>query len=342
MQERPPAHQGAFAEEVGESRIGLQTGFLGASNVTRIFRVYTASRSDNPVQTIENLFTRNGGLKIGSTFPTTGGWGDGSYVLFNFTILDHWIGTNVWILQANYVPSYIAAIPTEQWTMQIQSSLETEHVFTDLDGKGIGTPRYLPYSSSTPSSFTATNINRDPPTVSLELPGGGTDEQSPLLPRFLVGTDRPKRTSVVSISKTISSLLPYLPALRAAMNSQKSVNSDSVTIATTAGPVSLVDRTGIGTLMLMDVLATPIENQTGGLVPSYRISMTLKYDPGFRMRFSERDERYLAPWQYHRVHMHKWVDDGTESPVLKDGRPIVESFKINGETSLTDIIGGFR
>src|SRR3990172_473417 len=166
----PPGQLPPYAEEIQESRIGLTTGLDGASNVTRQFRVYTAKAFDNPVITIERLSTLLGGEKTGNTYPRRSGleftpghyWGDGSYVLYNWTILDHWPVTNIWVLQANYVPSYVAAIPRAAWTFRISSSLETEKIFTEkpwyndagilVSGRGIGGPRYIPYDNTGPNT----------------------------------------------------------------------------------------------------------------------------------------------------------------------------------------------
>lgn len=326
----PIGFQGAYAEEIAESRIGLQTGMLGAQNVTRIWRVYTTLKTDNPVATMETLSAKLGGVKVGSVFPKSGGWGDGSFVLQYFTILDHWMGTRVWTIQGNYVPSYIASLPTTLWSFNIQSSLETQKVFTDRNGKGIGAPRYIAVNPTTVTpDFTATSLDPRNPTVYLALAGGGTDPTVLNLPRFMVGADAPKRSSAISFTKTIDSFLHRYQAVQSALNAKRNINNDDVIVATTSGSISFVSGdNGLGTMLLQDVILAEIPNPGGGITPSFRVTINLKYDPD--------------RWQHHLTHTHKF-DDGTEAPIIQvaTGELVDEEFIINGETSISGILGAF-
>jgi hypothetical protein len=357
---RPPGDTGPWAEETSDSRIGIQSGLDGAKNVTRTMRVFTANPGDNPIQTIESLPPTRGGFTTLSRFPTAGGWGDGSYVCYNFAILDHWQGTNVWILQANYVPSYVAAIPTEKWTFRMQSSLESETVFADLDGKETGVPNYQPYMPldlgppAPATKFYATSLNPAYPQALLQLADGSADPTAKSLPRHVVGVDRPRRTSVFSITKTLPEFLSHLPAVSWAANNEKAVNNDSFFINTTAGviPWVYVSRisplggtpVGFGTVLFQDMTLEPIINEAGGAVPSYRITLTFKYDPGFYVTIGGR-RRWFPPYQYHRAHLKKW-DDGSESPIIYAegalaGQPVWESWRMVDSVNMSDLVGRF-
>ena len=322
----PPGFKGAYAEEIAMTRIGLQSGMLGAQNVTRTWRVYCNNTTDNPIAVMEGLSSRYGGVQIGTRFPTTGGWGDGSYVLQYFTIVDHWIGSRVWTLQGNYVPSYVTSLPSLAWNFRIQSSLQTHKVYTDRNGKGIGAPKYVPIASGL-GDFHATNINPRIGTLDLVLAGGETDYTSNLLPRYLVGADVPMRTSTVTFWKTIPSYLQKAAAIHAAMNAKRNINSDAVQILTTSssGKITFVNNSdGIGKMLMRDVVLDPIENAGVGGFPSFRVTITMEYNPD--------------GWQHHLTHTYKF-DDGVEAPIIDGGGDFVsEEFIINGETSLTAIM----
>jgi hypothetical protein len=330
----PPGFKGAYAEEIAMSRIGLQSGMLGAQNVTRTWRVYCNNTTDNPIAVMEGLASRYGGVQVGSVFPNTGGWGNSSYVLQYFTILDHWIGTRVWTLQGNYVPSYVTSLPSTAWNFRIQSSLQTQKVYADLNKKGIGAPRYNPTTSIDPLRVaTVANAFAKKPadaTVYLALAGGGSDVFSKTLPRYLVGADVPLRTSIVTFSKTIGGFAFYLPAVQAALNAKRNINSDAVRVLTTSASSEITfvnDTDGIGKMLMRDVVLDPIENASTGGVPAFRVTITLEYNPD--------------GWQHHLTHTYKF-DDGIEAPIQPLGGGFAsEEFIINGATSLSGILGAF-
>lgn len=348
MLPQPPIQEVPYAEETDESRIGIQSGMLGADNVTRTFRVYTTKRQDNPIQAMELQIQRlRGGAMVGDRFPTTDGWGDGSYVLFNWTILAHHPGTNVWILQARYVPSYVTGRSTQLWSYRSKSSLESYLVYSDLDGKGIGLPKYVSYTSDTPSSFTTVNMDRGATPIKLALAGGGSDPFNKNLPRYSTGAERYRRTTVIVISKTLDNLDGYWDPYVTAIRNAKAVNQarDQVIIYTTArtnGVIELLDANNPGGMVLLqDIDLEPIVNEGGGSVPSYRVTITLKHDPGYTIGEGD-DARWYSGFQEHRQHMMTDKEFGTESPVLFDGKPIIESWRVNDEANLSSIIGGFN
>ncbi len=334
----------AYAEETGDSRIGLQTGMLGAGNVTRTFRVYNPSSApgQNPVYTLENLSSALGGVRAGEIFPMSDKWGDGSYVVQFFTIVDHWPCTRVWIVRAHYVPSYLAGFPMSLWTPIIRSGLESERILVDLDGKGIGAPKYRPVSSG--GSHKA--VSPDHPEVGLVQ--AFTDLQS--APRYMVGADRPKRTSTLTITKIVETW--RLSALASVVQSKKWVNTDDFVVNTVWGPIKYADAPppgdendpstwGRGIVLFDDFTLepTPRDNSTVQLPPqpigpgtitggpAARLTMTFKIDPD--------------GWQHSLRHMYKW-DDGTESPIQDtNGQYIDERFRRVGETSLTALVGAF-
>jgi hypothetical protein len=341
---RPPNAAGPFAEETADSRIGLQTGLSGAENVTRKWRVYTVSPIDNPVATITVLEAKDGGVALGDRFPKFNNWGDGTYVLYYFTIVDHWPGTNVWTLMGHYVPSYVTTFATTLWTINIQSSLETVRVYTDRNGKGIGIPRYLTATNNV-ANFQTRSLNRG--TVGLVLAGttqGAPDFGDPFaanLPRHIVGADVPKRTSTIVLRKVISSW--RWAAAQQALNAKRFVNSDRFFVHTTSLPRPLYIANDPGTVLFQDLIledvpvGTPTTDTGVGLSrvtdgPSFRVTMVFKYDPD--------------GWQLNLPHMHRW-DDGTESPVTRitgnpGNEPVVEEeFEVVGETSLSALVGAF-
>lgn len=338
---RPPAprRRPPYAEEVAESRIGLTTGIYGAQNVTRTWRVYCSSATANPVQTILNLSSKDGGVKIGELFPKSGGWGDGTYVLLYFTIIDHWIGTSVWVLQGHYGPSYLTGFASTLWEFNIRGSLQAERVFTTLsymDGnqpvasKNIGPPRYKQVTSGTAGAFTAQHPERG--TVYLAIADGGNDPTAAKLPRFTKGADAPARVSTINLWKTIPTW--RYAAVSSAMNNKRYVNSDSVIVQTTSGTITWVNANdGRGTLLMDDISVDPISpsQQPGqplaGDGPAFRVGITLKFDPD--------------GWQHYERHMYRW-DDGTESQIVNsEGNFINEEFRVVGETSFTALLGAF-
>jgi hypothetical protein len=330
----PPGYKGAYAEEIAMSRIGLQSGMLGAQNVTRTWRVYCNASTDNPIAVMEGLPSRYGGVQVGARFPTTGGWGDGTFVLQYFTIVDHWMGTRVWTIQGNYVPSYVGQLLTPAWSFRIQSSLQTHKVYADLNEKGIGAPKYNAINPTTETPIaTATNAfakKSADATIYLALAGGGSDPFAENLPRYLVGADVPLRTSTVTFWKTIPSYLQKAAAIHAALNAKRNINSDAVQVLTTSssGKITFVnDSDGIGKMLMRDIVLDPIENSASGGVPSFRVTIAMEYNPD--------------GWQHHLTHTYKF-DDGVEAPIRDGGGGFVsEEFKINGETSLSAIMGAF-
>lgn len=332
------AESGPFAEETADSRIGLQSGLLGGGNVTRKWRVYCESPGDNPITVMEGLSAQNGGVRVGTTFPTTGGWGDGSFVLLHFTIIDHWVGTTVWTLLGTYVPSYIAALQSaEQWSFRIRSSLESERVFVDMDGKGIGTPKYVDISTPgipTPAViFSARNL--DGKVRLLQLVDGSASPDNPTLPRYMSGADIPLRTSTLVLSKTIPSFLPYLVAVQNCVNLKKNINSDAFSTNTTSGMIAWINpapASGEGTVLFSDIDIDEIPNPAGGRIPSCRITMTFKINPD--------------GWKETKYHTYKF-DDGTEAPITYGSGPLAgqqvkETFRVNGETNLSDLVNAFE
>ena len=329
-----------YAEETADSRIGLQTGFLGTENVIRTFRVYCRNRTDNPVRTLNTLSSANGGVKLGEAFPTTDDWSDGTYVLMFFTIVDHWIGTSVWIVRGNYVPSYVLGYASQQWEFNIRGALQTQRIYTTLEtdeipSKGIGPPRYVPYPlSPTMGEPIMTWTARSPKLdddVLLVLPGGGSDPTSPSLPRYMDGADSPTRASSINLWKIIPTW--NFSAVSSAMQNRKYVNSDWVSVNTTSGLIPFVNKTdGIGTLLLDEISVDPVPpllltKAEAGIGPAFRIGITLKFDPD--------------GWQHKLRHTYKF-DDGTEAPIIDaDGRYVEEEFLIAGETSITSILESF-
>ena len=332
----PGGLKGAYAEETAESRIGLQSGMLGAQNVTRQWRVYTAKNSDNPIVTMEGLSSRYGGVVVGSPFPTTGGWGDGSFILSYFTIVDHGVGTRVWTLQGNYVPSYLTGLPGVGWSFAIQSSIETKKIYQTIErdvdgnpiGKGIGLPLYSLWSlvgSPPPVAFKVTSPLLG--ELDVFLPGGGTDPTDNKIPRFATGVDAPARVSTVIFSKTIRSFQTALPAIHAVLNAKRFVNSDDIVVRTTSGEISFFTNTP-GKVLLAGVEIQEAQNQEQGLTPYFRVTIGLKYNPD--------------GWQHKLVHAKK-LDDGTLAPIrsVSTGKFIEETFQITGETSISGLLGAF-
>ena len=329
------AESGPFAEETADSRIGIQSGLLGGGNVTRKWRVYCESPGDNPITVMEGLSAQNGGERVGTTFPTTGGWGDGSFVLLHFTIIDHWVGTTVWTLLGTYVPSYVTALQFgEQWSFKIRSSLESERVFVDMDGKGIGTPVYVkkqPNANAVP--FTALNPTGVSQTI--YLADGSAEATNPLLARYMSGADIPLRTSTLVLSKTIPSFLPYLEAVQNCVNLKKNVNNDAFSTNTTSGMIAWINPApapGEGTVLFSDIDVDEIPNPAGGPIPSCRITMTFKINPD--------------GWKETKYHTFKF-DDGTEAPITYASGPLAgqqvkETFRVNGETNLSDLVNAFE
>lgn len=333
----PPGFKGAYAEEIAMSRIGLQSGMLGAQNVTRTWRVYCNTTTDNPIAVMEGLSTRYGGVRVGSTFPTTGGWGDGTYVLQYFTIIDHWIGSRVWTIQGNYTPGY-ASVSSAAWSFRIQSSLQTHKVYADLNKKGIGAPKYVAVKSTDPYIATATNAFASKPenkTVYLALAGGGSEAFDASLPRYLVGADVPMRTSAVTFWKTIPNYWQKAAAIHSALNAKRNINSDAVWVLTTSSLAKIQfanDSDGIGKMLMRDVVLDPVENASTGGVPAFRVMITMDYNPD--------------GWQHHLTHTYKFKDgdaEGLEAPIqASSGGFVSEEFVINGATSFTGIMDAFK
>lgn len=350
---RPGGYVGPWAVEIGQSRLGLQDGYEGAKNVTRTFRVFTEHMFDNPIVTITTLPTRNGGVENGSQFPTTGGWGDGSYLLYYFTILDHLDGTNVWILQATYAPGYITGLAQSLWNFDIETSLETQHVMTDRDGKGIGPPRFVSVANTPQTAqFYASNIDPKVATAQLVL-ANGTNPFEATLPRYIVGADVPRRSSTIVLTKVINGF--QLNAVWAAMNLKGLINSDDVYAYTTAEPSFQTfayappegDPWG-GTVMIAGVSVRSVVNMDGGTTPQYQVTFSLKYDPD--------------GWQHERVIMHSF-DNDFEAPVRwvgagsvpgnivngvqlyvnhEDNEVVKERYHINDPIPISQIIGNFQ
>jgi hypothetical protein len=353
----PKGFAGAYAEEVSESRIGLQTGMLGAQNATRTWRVYTASPGDNPIITMENLPSAHGGVSIGSTFPTTSGWGDGSFVLQYFTILDHWPGTPVWILQGTYVPSYLASLPNSlMWTFRISSSLEAKRLFVEIPwadddgnlvvGRGIGAPRYVPrpellhetintippkrISVTNPAArFTAISLDPKYGTATVQLPDGSDNPRNPTLPRFMVGADVPTPSSVLTLTKKISKW--DMNAVIGALNSVGKINADEFSVLTSSGQIVFANRPDnpyLGQMLFQDLQLDPIVNDEGGGEPAFQVTLTFGFSK--------------TGWQHSIQHTHKW-DDSTESQIRDDGGNVInETFHIVDPTFLSSVVSAFR
>ena len=352
----PPGQLPPYAEEIQESRIGMTTGLDGASNVTRQFRVYTAKALDNPVVTIERLASALGGERTGNTYPRRSGseftpghyWGDGSYVLYNWTILDHWPGTNVWVLQANYVPSYVAAIPRAAWTFRISSSLETEKVFVEkpwyndagtlVSGRGIGGPRYIPYDNTGPNTaahFSAVSLARPGVPADLQLPSGGDDPRLASLPRYHIGADVPVRASVLTITKRIPAW-NHAAAIQA-INYLGHVNEDDVGIWTTSlyngGLIFFAEAPTnrfLGIMLYSDLQIEPIIGEEGSVEPAFQVTMQFRIKP--------------EGWQRKLIHTHEWKDDGVSAPVTEvanNNRIVEETFHIGDPAFLSVVIGAF-
>lgn len=337
---KPPGYTGAYAEETAESRIGLASGIYGAQNVTRTWRVYTALPTDNPIWTIGRLSSAYGGETVGTPFPTDGEWGDGSYVLLFFTILDHWTGTNVWTIQGHYGPSYLTTFQSQAWNFSLRGTLETERVFTALPtrdenniehpGKAIGAPRYEAIPGPT-GSFGASAP--DGKQVALRL-ASGTDPTLWSLPRYATGADRPKRLSNLTLWKTIPGW--NFAAVSAAMNAQRLLNSDTFSTLTTSGRVTWVDLSanGLRKMMFTDIAVDPVPTDQSGLPqrdpgPAFRVTLNFKFNPD--------------GWDYVLRHMHKFEDGGYEAPIFLQGAtdPIDETFILQGDTSLSGIVDAF-
>ena len=357
----PPGTIPPYAEEIQESRIGLTTGMDGASNVTRQFRVYTAKAGDNPVYTMEHLSSALGGERTGSFYPTrppgvpfTPGhfWGDGTYVLYNWTILDHWAGTNVWVLQANYVPSYVAGIERVAWTFRISSSLESEKSYTEIPwyddagnlikGRGIGAPRYVSYRGGT--LFTATSLvptdTGNGQHASLQLADGGANPYDASLPRHHTGADIPTRAAVLTIQKKVLSW-PHTAAIQA-ISYLGYVNEDDFVVFTTSlfngglitfayaptDPITGNPSPFLGQMLFSDLQIEPIIGEEGSVEPSFMVTM--------QFRFKQQG------WQHKLTHTYEWKDDGAFSPIRDvNGNVIEETFHVVSPTSLSTVIGAF-
>lgn len=336
----PPGIIGARAEEIGESRIGVQDGSDGAKNVTRTFRVFTKGKWDNPIQTIANMGSANGGLNRGSIFPTSGGWGDGTYVLYYFTILNHLDGTNIWIVQATYVPNYVIGIQRTKWNFDIEQSMETKHVLTDRDGKGIGFPQFVRTRSEF-AKFATSPLDRE--NVYLNLTSG-TNPYDPKLPRYMTGADVPMRASTITFTKVINGW--DLNAVQGALNGKGLINGDELIVDTTAqqnkvsfAPAPPPTDVWGGIAMLSGVSVRSIVNPNGGLFPAYQIQITIKINPD--------------GWQLRRFVMYRNSEEGTESPVRwrsageidgyahEQNEVVMERYHLNDPISLSAILGAF-
>jgi hypothetical protein len=348
----PPGQPPPYAEEIQESRIGLQTGLDGSFNITRQFRVYTAKPGDMPVVTIETLPSALGGEKVGNAYPrrltgvaqTTGNfWGDGTFTLYNWTIIDHWPGTNVWVLQANYVPSYIGSMPREAWTFRITSTLDAEKIYTEIpwrddagtliEGRGIGPPRYIPVNPTTETpDFTAISLNPDSPLVYLVLAGGGSNPYAANLPRYQVGADLGVRSAVLTLTKRAVAWNGRAVSQAMTALANRSVNEDMFSVLTIATNSPIVfapapDNPFLGSMLFSDFQYEPVVADEGGF-PSFQVMMQFKHR--------------AAGWQHSLVHTHKWTDDGTESPIKdRNGNLVRETFHVVNPTSLSAVIGAF-
>ena len=366
-----------YAEETAESRIGFQDGMLGAQNVTRTFRVYCVNPADNPIDTIEHLTTNDGGAAVGDIYRRLPGhWGDGTWVLGNWTILDHWMGTNVWVLQANYVPSYSLITTSPKWTFRISSVIDGLKAYTEMPwemddgtpviGRGIGPPRYIKRLSQVASgvdSYDGTTImvdnaateyiakSPDPLTgnVSLQLAGDlstGNTRTSPIdpgLPRYMVGTDIPTRSSVLTLAKVCSTWASCESAAINAMKFLGFVNSGAFWVNTTSGYIEFagepIDTNGnaspfLGQMLFSDFQLEPIVNNDSGGQPAFQVTMTFKYRP--------------EGWQHKIWHTYK-AEDGSEAKIVAlletpdhpANSPVTETFHIVDYADLTSIVGSF-
>lgn len=351
---------GPFAEETADSRVGLSVSLQGADRVTRKWRVYCSSPVHNPLTVIQSLGIDNGGVRLGDDFPPEYGWGDRSFKLFSLSISEHWPGTGAWVLLGTYVPGSVYTLPTDQWSFTIRSSLEQEKVYqtppflvdpTDpsslIPSKGIGSPLYVESNAFTvggsPTSlFESSDIEGNRKFYRL---AGSLSENpfTPGLPRYRVGADAAKRTSVLTLTKTISHWSGYEGAVRSAVNLKKTINSDAFIVQTNAQqePIEFVSPApdfGRGTVLFDDFNVTPISNPTGGLFPSFRVTFSFKINPdGWQLKLQHvaRIGGVQYPIRYTR--------DGFTS----FGRPfkaqdiVEEEFLMNLPTSLSAIVGAF-
>ena len=326
----PPNRQPPFAEERADSRIGLSTGMFGAQNVTRLWNVYCTSRTHNPAYILTTLSAKDGGVRIGESYPKGSSWSDGTFVLLFLTIVDHWIGTGVWVVRGFYGPPTV--FPSTLWNFNIRGSMQTERVYTtiatqDNPSKGIGPPEYTPKYTG---DFSASVPGR--PTVKLALSGGSTSPTDPRLPRFIEGADRPVRVSSLNFWKTIPAW--RLGAVSSAWNNKNYVNSDDVIVPTTSGTITFasISEGGRGIMMLDEISLEPIQagidpSVPVGAGPSFRVGISIKVNPD--------------GWNPVLRHVYK-ADSGAQAPIYDaNGNFIDEEFIINGETSFSALFGSF-
>lgn len=332
----PPNRQPPFAEERADSRIGLSTGMFGAQNVTRLWNVYCTSRTHNPAYILTTLSAKDGGVRIGESYPKGSNWGDGTFVLLYLTIVDHWIGTGVWVVQGFYGPPTV--FPSTLWNFNIRGSMQTERVYSTIEtqdspSKGIGTPEYTPIQIPEVASHFAMVPGR--PEVQLRLgggPGQGTNPTDPKLPRYIDGADRPVRVSSLNFWKTIPAW--RLGAVSSAWNNKNYVNSDDVIVPTTSGTITFASTSegGRGIMMLDEITIDPFQAGSDpsvpvGAGPSFRVGISIKVNPD--------------GWNPVLRHVYK-ADSGAQAPIYDaSGAFIDEEFIINGETSFSALFASF-
>lgn len=374
----PPGKLPPYAEEIEDSRIGTQASFLGSIQPPmRVFRVYCIGATDSPIATIESLSTADGGVKRGSPYPTSGRWHYPDYVLDVFTILGHIPDNKVWILGAEYVPSYIAAMPKSAWTFRISGSLTMERAdveipWTDdagnaVTGRGVGPPRYIirPPILYRPSTgpgiiqegyannsrrFAAKSTNPEEPDAELQLPGDTTgqgpnsDPRNPKLPRHIKGMDVPEGAAVLSITKRVNQWKQS--AVEQALKYVKPphVNQDDLIIQCMVGsaimPIKFASAPSnpfLGSMLFSDFQLDPIEREQGFFSATGVRGAGEAFQVTMQFLFSNKP----WGWQHREIHTYKW-DDGTESPITDDeGNYIDETFHRVNPTFLSNIVSAF-
>ena len=355
----PPGTIPPYAEEIAESRLGYRSGMMGDSPGPRIFRVFTASATDNPIKTIETISKKLGGHRRGEeyTFGSETGtnalaqWGGRNFVLYEWMIVDHSLGPNIWILQADYAPLYIAALPKAAWTFRISSSLQMQPSYTEIPweddlGKkmqrGIGAPRYIKRPDEVldfivvddgqvftkPNDarmFTATNINSDVPIAKLQLAGGTSSNDNPRdpkRPRYQVGADIPTGSVTLTITKRISRW-----NFNAVSQAMSYFTDDSAVV--NAGEFSVLTTTGgpAGTRIVFAPAPSSGFDEDENPIPSPYLGQMLfsgiqcdpvpnddasLSEPAFQVTMEFQYRK--RGWQHTILHTYKF-DDGAEAPI---------------------------
>lgn len=323
----------ASAEEVYPSREGSTIGAFGVDNVTRTWRVYVDSVTDDPVAIFRSLGAAAGGAREGDPHP----WTAFQVVLLFFTINRRMPAPKVWEITGVYGPQAVLLATTPAWEPRMQASLETERVYQDINGRPIGTPKYSPIDLTIgpplPPGVPIFSAKTERGQSSFVLPGFATSPSDKEILRFAEGADRFKGTGNLTLSKIVSTFTA--PSFSVAYAAKGMLNVDFFRATTTLGVVQWADP---GQMLLVDATADPIGDITTPLyapgvgprpqrAAAYRVTLSFKHNPD--------------GWKHKLTHTYK--DDAGPEAIMKysGGENVEEEFDLYFQTSFSGLCNSF-